>query len=782
MAPVISSPCSSACCTGAAPRQAGSSEKCRLTQPCTRDVEDRLRDERAVRDDRAAVGRELAQPRLERLVARVAGVSTSTPAASARSRTGLGRSVRPRPAGASGRVTTATTSWSLASSASSDGTAGDGRAGEDQPQRARPNSGCGLTLTTGGGVGPLGLPDRLERGLLGLGVEPVDEQHAVEVVGLVLDAAGEQVAALDRDRVAVDVLAVRDDVLLAHAVEGEVGQRQAALGAVLLLVAREVQHRVDEVAERVVDVVDEHPQADADLRRGEPDAGRLEHRVDEVLDEGAQLLVEGGDRSGGGAQHGVAEQADGTQGHTSRVGDGRSGASRDSHGARRQARTRGSSSMRTGSPLRALRSAGGRLERGGELRAGGARRPQQQPLLPVGGGHRPEHVARGRARAARPTTSATAGGRALHRRQAHRRREAELGALGQLARRRAGRVPAHQRLHRRERRGRRRTTTRPSRPGERRRGEPAAQRLLPRPQVGAAERRPAVEQQHRAVAAVGDRLGAGRADDERRRAGDGREDLVAPGGAHRRAGERPAELLGRAPGADHRRRAAGVPSHSGQRQSTAGRPHHRQASDGVGGRRRRAARRSARTGPACGRGRRPGSGRSRGAAPARAPARRRRARGGRRRRPRPAAGRPAPAGRARAGRRSCRRRAARGRARPRAAASSGRAQPDSTSSCASAVRACPPTSSAAPARWARSDEHLAHVRVRRARLGVQVVAVVPDDDQPEVAHRGEGRRAGADGDLHAAAQHRQPAAVAHGRAEVGAQRRRGDALLGQRAR
>ncbi len=33
VAPVTSSPAQSACCTGAAPRHAGSSEKCRLTQP-----------------------------------------------------------------------------------------------------------------------------------------------------------------------------------------------------------------------------------------------------------------------------------------------------------------------------------------------------------------------------------------------------------------------------------------------------------------------------------------------------------------------------------------------------------------------------------------------------------------------------------------------------------------------------------------------------------------------------------------------------------------------------
>ncbi|MDX6342125.1 MAG: hypothetical protein QOH87_2263 [Trebonia sp.] len=34
VAPVMSSPRRTACCTGAAPRQAGSTEKCRFTQPC----------------------------------------------------------------------------------------------------------------------------------------------------------------------------------------------------------------------------------------------------------------------------------------------------------------------------------------------------------------------------------------------------------------------------------------------------------------------------------------------------------------------------------------------------------------------------------------------------------------------------------------------------------------------------------------------------------------------------------------------------------------------------
>ena len=71
-APVISSPCRTAACTGAAPRHAGSSEKCRLTQPYRGHVQRGPRDERAVGDDRAAVGRERAQ-RVEELRVATAG-------------------------------------------------------------------------------------------------------------------------------------------------------------------------------------------------------------------------------------------------------------------------------------------------------------------------------------------------------------------------------------------------------------------------------------------------------------------------------------------------------------------------------------------------------------------------------------------------------------------------------------------------------------------------------------------------------------------------------------
>jgi hypothetical protein len=67
-------------------------------------------------------------------------------------------------------------------------------------------------------------------------------------------------------------------------------------------------------------------------------------------------------------------------------------------------------------------------------------------------------------------------------------------------------------------------------------------------------------------------------------------------------------------------------------------------------------------------------------------------------------------------------------------------------------------------------QHVAHVRVGRAGLGVQVVAVVPDGEQSQPRHRGEHRRAGADDHRHLPPTHRQPAPVAFGRTEIGTQR------------
>ena len=67
------------------------------------------------------------------------------------------------------------------------------------------------------------------------------------------------------------------------------------------------------------------------------------------------------------------------------------------------------------------------------------------------------------------------------------------------------------------------------------------------------------------------------------------------------------------------------------------------------------------------------------------------------------------------------------------------------------------------------DEHVADVRVGGAGFGVQVVAVVPDDEQAGRGDRGERRRTGADDDPDRPPAHREPPAVALGRPEVGGQ-------------
>ena len=56
-------------------------------------------------------------------------------------------------------------------------------------------------------------------------------------------------------------------------------------------------------------------------------------------------------------------------------------------------------------------------------------------------------------------------------------------------------------------------------------------------------------------------------------------------------------------------------------------------------------------------------------------------------------------------------------------------------------------------------EHLPGVRVGGARLGVQVVAVVPDHDEAEPCHGGEHRGPGASHHADLAAGHGQPPAV-----------------------
>src|SRR5579859_2885560 len=233
------------------------------------------------------------------------------PRASAHAPTGDRTTCRPRPAGASGRVTTASSSWWESAMASSAGTATAGVPAKTSLISGDPPGAVVRAHLDGhAGAVPVAGPD-LPHGLLAPGgVQPVEEQYPVEVVVLVLQAPRHRAGADDLHRVAVLREALRHHVLPAYRVDVDARYRQAALGAVLLLRVGELQHRVDQVPDDVVHVEREHAQAHADLRRGEPGAVVGPHRVDQVGDQLAQLLVEVGHRVRGAAQDGIAEQPD----------------------------------------------------------------------------------------------------------------------------------------------------------------------------------------------------------------------------------------------------------------------------------------------------------------------------------------------------------------------------------------------------------------------------------------------------------------------------------------
>src|SRR6056297_520414 len=72
---------------------------------------------------------------------------------------------------------------------------------------------------------PLRFADRLHRFLTGLRIESIDEHDSIEMVGLMLYAPRQQIAALQRDRLSVHVHALGHHSLGALAFEGEVGNR-----------------------------------------------------------------------------------------------------------------------------------------------------------------------------------------------------------------------------------------------------------------------------------------------------------------------------------------------------------------------------------------------------------------------------------------------------------------------------------------------------------------------------------------------------------------------------
>ena len=168
--------------TGAAPRQRGSSDGWTLSQ--SRSVEQRRRDQQPVGADDDRVARRARAP-----PSAAPAAAPGSRAARRRSFAGGAASLRPRPRGRSGRVSSAATSCRAASRSSTSAPNGavaatailrqvaySSTSDEPRPQRARAPS------------------------LRRLARRAVEDQHAVEVVELVLDDAGREPLELELQR------------------------------------------------------------------------------------------------------------------------------------------------------------------------------------------------------------------------------------------------------------------------------------------------------------------------------------------------------------------------------------------------------------------------------------------------------------------------------------------------------------------------------------------------------------------------------------------------------
>ena len=123
-----------------------------------------------------------------------------------------------------------------------------------------------------------------------------DVELAVQVVGLVQKGAGQQLLARLFEYLSVNVLGANRDFVGTSHVLAEVGNAQASftLGVAAFgmndLGIDEDQLRLGVLLERDIDNRNAAP--NADLRRGQPDAMGLVHRLEHIFDELLQFLVE----------------------------------------------------------------------------------------------------------------------------------------------------------------------------------------------------------------------------------------------------------------------------------------------------------------------------------------------------------------------------------------------------------------------------------------------------------------------------------------------------------
>src|SRR6185437_3396677 len=126
----------------------------------------------------------------------------------------------------------------------------------------------------------------------------VDEELAVEVIHLVLDADGENLLAVPLEEVAVAVLGTDTDPRGAlHLLEIAGNGKAALLRGDLALPGQNL--RVDEDQRIVVlgrDIDHQQALVHVDLRRGKANAGRGIHGLQHVIDDPVEVGIEPGDR------------------------------------------------------------------------------------------------------------------------------------------------------------------------------------------------------------------------------------------------------------------------------------------------------------------------------------------------------------------------------------------------------------------------------------------------------------------------------------------------------
>src|SRR5690606_4948901 len=182
-------------------------------------------------------------------------------------------------------------------------------------RRSRPRASPGGRESVRGTTSELlahGLHGLLPHALL----QPVEVEHAVQVVALVLEAARHELLALDHHRLSLEVRALDAGVPRASGGEPQSGHGQAPFIAVLVLLLGQLDDPwVEDVADLVVDVPGEGTQAHADLVGGETGPSLLVDGVEQIVHERADAVVDVGDLLARCAQHRVADGADVTHGH-----------------------------------------------------------------------------------------------------------------------------------------------------------------------------------------------------------------------------------------------------------------------------------------------------------------------------------------------------------------------------------------------------------------------------------------------------------------------------------